>query len=385
MKWKAAVEKNLQWFYSSGVMVPENGLWGAAERLAVKNGNQALNEILESFPAWSDREECYVIEQRRADCNFQIAWLFLLADRAFPGCGYGETGVNILDFLYFRSGLLERQKNASVPGNWNWSHIKRESVVYFDDEAWCIFIQLRIADEFPELDQRYHMRYWAETLAESLYCGATDPEKRPLWRGHLADPHWGALAAMALAQAAGNDTGKYRDFCLEYFQNVQCPNVSEYAYALLGAVNCALKFGKENFMPFVEKYAGELIAKSDPASGLLPAEHGRETPIGSNLADLIYTINWSSAGLRETGLLLHDKSAEVAAKQLSFLRKIQDTSESRTFRGCWRGMYDLDAAKWGGGDLFEGGANSIYTGWTNAPIALTMLFEHTKKSMFGNP
>lgn len=43
------------------------------------------------------------------------------------------------------------------------------------------------------------------------------------------------------------------------------------------------------------------------------------------------------------------------------------------------------AAKWGGGDLFEGGANSIYTGWTNAPIALTMLFEHTKKSMFGNP
>ena len=36
-------------------------------------------------------------------------------------------------------------------------------------------------------------------------------------------------------------------------------------------------------------------------------------------------------------------------------------------------MYDLRAGEWGGGDLFEGGQNSIYTGWTNAPIALGLL------------
>ena len=73
-KCKQAVDKNLQWFCSSGVMVPENGLWGVAERLAVKSGNAALDEILESFPAWTEKSDCYVIEQRRADCNFQAAW-----------------------------------------------------------------------------------------------------------------------------------------------------------------------------------------------------------------------------------------------------------------------------------------------------------------------
>jgi len=36
--------------------------------------------------------------------------------------------------------------------------------------------------------------------------------------------------------------------------------------------------------------------------------------------------------------------------------------------GCWRGMYDMKMKKWGGGNCFEGGADSIYTGWTNAPI-----------------
>ena len=255
-------------------------------------------------------------------------------------------------------------------------------MVYFDDEAWCIFIQLRIADEFPELDKRYNMRFWAETLAESLYAGAVDPAKKTLWRGELSDPHWGALAAMALAQAAGKDEGRYREFCLKYFQNVKCPNASEFAYALIGAVNCAKKFDEASFIPFVENFAAALIAKSDPASGLLPSEHGRETPVGTGLADLIYTINWAAVGLREAGLLLGGKCTENAGKILDFLHSIQDDSANKTFNGCWRGMYDIQSGQWGGGDRFEGGGNSIYTGWTNAPVALTMLFEYMKKSMF---
>jgi hypothetical protein len=44
--------------------------------------------------------------------------------------------------------------------------------------------------------------------------------------------------------------------------------------------------------------------------------------------------------------------------------------------------YDSRIGSWGGGDLFEGGGGSIYTGWTNAPIALNLLFENQKKSMF---
>ena len=44
-------------------------------------------------------------------------------------------------------------------------------------------------------------------------------------------------------------------------------------------------------------------------------------------------------------------------------------------------MYDLDRAAWGGGDCVEGGAGSIYSGWTNAPIATGMLLEIAGKSL----
>ena len=103
------LENNLNWFYRSGVMIPENGLWGIAERVALTRNNSALERTLEAFPAWTCHEEYCIIEQRRPDCNFQAAFLFLLSHRIFGDTKYYETAVNILDFLYFRSGLLWRR------------------------------------------------------------------------------------------------------------------------------------------------------------------------------------------------------------------------------------------------------------------------------------
>ena len=47
---------------------------------------------------------------------------------------------------------------------------------------------------------------------------------------------------------------------------------------------------------------------------------------------------------------------------------------SPRFAGCWRGLYDTRAGAWGGGDHYAGGANSLYSGWTNAPISCAFLF-----------
>lgn len=55
------------------------------------------------------------------------------------------------------------------------------------------------------------------------------------------------------------------------------------------------------------------------------------------------------------------------------LVEMQDTSPDLTFHGCWRGMFDCKERTYGGGNCYEGGAGSIYSGWTNAPIALGML------------
>ena len=35
-------------------------------------------------------------------------------------------------------------------------------------------------------------------------------------------------------------------------------------------------------------------------------------------------------------------------------------------------MFDLTTRQWGGGNHYEGGADSIYTGWTNAPIGWSL-------------
>ena len=52
---------NLRWFENSGVMLPNDGLWGVAERVAVTNGNEALEEMLNSFPAWTMHENHCII------------------------------------------------------------------------------------------------------------------------------------------------------------------------------------------------------------------------------------------------------------------------------------------------------------------------------------
>lgn len=73
-----AARRNLKWFERSGVMDPADGGWGVAERLSVAEG-PALEKMLNEFPAWSRKPEGYVLEQRRADCNFEAALLFRIA------------------------------------------------------------------------------------------------------------------------------------------------------------------------------------------------------------------------------------------------------------------------------------------------------------------
>jgi hypothetical protein len=117
--------------------------------------------------------------------------------------------------------------------------------------------------------------------------------------------------------------------------------------------------------------------------GNIPSQW-RETPAGENLVDLVYTQNWATLGLQTLARVTGDAGyADAAARSLKLLTAIQDRSPEKHLSGCWRGLYDLDAGTWGGGDLYEGGANSIYTGWTNAPIALAIACALQETSLAG--
>ena len=211
---KEALKKNIEWFKKSGIMIPADGLWGVAERIAVTSGNSSIEKIYASFSAWTDCGDYSVIEQRRPDCNFETALMFLMADEIFPNNGYAELAENILDFLYFRSGMLNRFNESSPIGVWNWSHIKWSSDIWFDDNGWNCIIQFLIAERYPGLAAKYDMSGWGMKCAESLLAGFdttfTDyngdelkelRDPKGVWLGNLMLPHWGALVAMALAIA----------------------------------------------------------------------------------------------------------------------------------------------------------------------------------------
>ena len=395
---KQQLLNNLAWFENSGVMIPENGLWGVAERVAMMKNNSAIERTMNAFPAWTVHEEHCIIEQRRADCNFQAAFMYLLSSRLFGEKKYYDTAVNILDFLYFRSGLLWRREDTYVPGSWNWSHIKRASVVWFDDEAWCIFLALEIAARFPELEKRYEMRRFAMMLAPHLAKAMKEAmapgteileDKEKHWRSDFfigtADmPHWGSLACMALARAYREEPNpEFLEVLQTYHtyldERAGSFDASEVCYAMIGSCAAFTYTGDTFYRNVAEKFGKLLVARMGE-NGNIPSEHN-EAPCGPHLVDTIYTINWALLGL--LGLkVFAPEFAEPFKKALDLVISIQDDSPENYLKGCWRGMYDMEKKSWGGGDLFEGGAGSIYTGWTNAPISIVIALELLNEKFF---
>lgn len=390
-EFRQAVERNLAWFRQSGVMSPSDGSWGVAERLSVAQG-EALASMMRNFPACYEVEQGVVMEQRRADCNFEAALMFLLA-------GEHETGKNLLDYLYFRSGLLNRYDKSFMKGCWRWSHIQWKPTIWIDDNAWCLFIQLVLAKLFPELDVRYGLKEWGLALADVLCEGLVrsfrspspteagmwaDPQKQ--WMGRTNKPHWGALATMALSRAwQDKPCDAYRDavrlFNDYFLEAIDTYTISDVAYAVFGSAGAYKVFGNEADLALLKACGERLLAKTDAVNGNLPAEH-HEAPVGAHLVDTIYTVNWSLLAYQMLWAVTGDnRYLDAVEKQTRLLCRIQDDTDDAFFRGCWRGMYDMNAKTWGGGDCFEGGAGSIYSGWTNAPISIGLLLGMEGKSM----
>lgn len=370
-----AVRRNLAWFTVSGVMDPADGSRGVAERIVRLEGNEAAGKIREVFPVMTEHGGYAVLEHRRPDCNFETALLFLLAGEYFDDRAYTETGENILRYLFCRSGLL-------CDGLWNWHSAVNGREFWFDDNGWNSAIQIAVGMRFPELDRRYKLIELGRRGAEELQAGLArcmtssaplehgrwpDPER--FFFGEPRQPHWGAPAAVALVLAGRGDAAE--DYFRQAAPFLEKQSASEHAYALLAASIAAEVDGRPFFREEAERLLARLCVMADSCRGTLPSEHC-EAPSGKGVADLIYTDNWFFAALA-----FHPENGAFA-KLLDTILLIQDDSDDPAFRGCWRGMYDFAAGAWGGGDRYEGGANSVYTGWTNAVIALALLLPLVK-------
>ena len=373
-------------------MIPENGLWGVAERVLLTDHNKTAQKTLNSFPAWTphDKDGYCIVEQRRADCNLQTAFLFLRIHEIFGIQHVHSIARNILAFLFNRSGLLQRTGGEKVEGAWNWSHIKNSLVIYFDDNAWMATLMLKMSSHYPDLDQEFHLREWGLKLADLLadafpryFADEKATEGNFKWQGKPRLPHWGSLVCQALAEAMRIQPKKaYRKVIDSYhkylLENINAFTPSEYGYALLGATAAYTVMKDDLSLKTSHAFADKIVEVMDPATGNLPARH-YEAPVGDHLADTIYTLNWAVLGMQNMQQI-DGKYTDACEKILELLIRIQDTDERPWLYGCWRGMYNLKAGIWGGGNCYEGGADSIYTGWTNAPIAWAVAFALQHKS-----
>lgn len=360
---KESLLNNLNWFEKSGIMTPADGSGGVAERLVVTKNNQALEKIDSMFPLHSEKDGYWIMEHRRADCCFETALLFLLAGEKLQNSRYRRIGTNILEYLFEKSGMRHGDY-------WNWYTPIDRTAYWFDDNGKVAAIEMFLGERYPELEKRFHMaesgrRLTAKMRDALLRVLKSDAEiKHGRWpdkefAGEARQPHWGVPVCIALLMTGDVETVKY------YFREIsgllEKFGTSEKAYAFLGAaINCCYT-GDEELHKIARKLFNELCAAATPDNILLPSEHC-EAPAGGALADLIYTQNWFFAALS-----LYPDGINEYRKLRDFLISIQDDS------GCWRGMFDTQSNSWGGGNCYEGGAGSIYSGWTNTVIALAML------------
>ena len=381
---RQSLEMTLAWYENSGIMIPENGLWGVAERVLLLKDNKTAHHTMNSFPAWTPHKDFCVIEQRRADCCMEAAFLFLKIHEIFGEKKHYVIAHNILSFLYNRSGLLTRTGGEKIEGVWNWSHISRRHNIYFDDDAWMVALPLKIAAQYPEFDQEFEMRNWALKLADLIadafpryFKNEKETEELFSWAGNTKLPHWGSLVCQALAEASKiQPKEQYRTVIDSYhrflLEKQDTFTTSEFGYALLGASASYMAFNDELSRKTAQVFADKIVASMDPGTGNMPSQH-YEAPSGASLADTIYTLNWAVLALQNMARI-DPKYIDPYEKIMNLLLKIQDTTREKYLFGCWRGMFDLENGQWGGGDRFEGGANSIYSGWTNAPIPWAVAF-----------
>jgi hypothetical protein len=399
----SAVRRNLAWFQRSGVMRPADGFWGVAERLAVTTGNGALDMTFRHFPCYTRlSSDVAAIEHRRADCNFETAFLFDLAAEALGKPALKAMADNLIDFLLARSHLRKRDDKDPNAGLWGWAMPIRLDTCWTDDNAWVIILLLKLAARGrPELKPlglqagRTLHRHLTTFFTRHAENGRELPRQAfadiPM-SGLMLNPHWIGLACMALAHAAAADPALDCRAILDayYAQVLDGPpkrdaryaplpgtgrawTLSEYAYLGLTAAVVARQFPGSRAGE-IAGHAGRELLRVQSGDGHFPAEH-EEAPAAPHLADLVYTDNWAVLAFQHLHALTGDTAYRAAEeKSLRFLASIQDRDSSPLFNGCWRGMYDTQAGRWGGGDRFEGGASSIYSGWTNAPLSWAFLF-----------
>lgn len=166
----------------------------------------------------------------------------------------------------------------------------------------------------------------------------------------------------------------------KYFDNepVSAPTIN----AARALANLYYATGEERYRKGAEGAFSWLMALQDEGGAVPQADSESRDASEKNstqVADLVYGINWYPIACHLFGKTTGDEKVLTSGRNaLDFLTRIQIKSSDAALDGAWRGSFDFRNNEWAGQNWTasnqqdEGGCFSVYSGWTNAPIAWSL-------------
>jgi hypothetical protein len=399
-----ALESSINWFLKSGIMPSQMGEKGVYEKYYLLKENPLKNSVRYAPLADQQMGDGVFSTFVRSDCCLETAYAFRLYYEVTGQPRFKQIAENLVTFTLTR--LQEMDGRRRDFGAFAFGIGTDDK--YIDDNGWI----LSILSKLYVLDGDRSVLAAAERLAD-WFCRnlQTDHWLHVYQRASSSWFDFPSISCNFKALYGMSDfyllTGEERAIrtarkVTEWLLGKQLPNgrfitgyeVSQGRYfdnepvsapTINGA--CALAnlyyaTGEERYLKGAEGSLAWLMALQDESGAVPQADSKSRDASGKNsaqVADLVYGINWYPMACHIFGKTTGDeKVLDSGRKALDFLTRIQIKSSDAALDGVWRGSFDFRRNEWAGQNWTEsnkqdeGGCFSVYSGWTNAPIAWSL-------------
>ncbi|HID56468.1 TPA: hypothetical protein EYP37_08050 [Candidatus Poribacteria bacterium] len=404
-KYRIALERNLRWYRSSGVMPDPTGTKGVYEQ---------VHSDIDCF----GRQR--VVEWYRPDCNAQSALAFYLVGRALNRGEDQQTGLNIIEFLLAHR-FQDLDLDHETYGFWSWWEMKRmqkyAEAIYGDDNSWPAFALLKLYQMTGRKEYLERGLLTTEALLVTQGIGGlrharlngvevnqrgkawyTQQNWEDAWGG--SSPHYGAnvLAVFFYVYGLTGDK-RYLSVAEEGLSNMirryldksytewVTSHTAEHARFLLALASGCHYSERTEFRNALKEVCDFLMAHQVACGAIQEwdnpnrntygtAETGVFCENGEPISDQLYCTSFAALGLWTVYKSTSDKTYLDAFRRLTdYLVHIQVRSGYPRTDGGWMRGFDFEHWEYYGasGDI-GWGAYAMETGWTNAIIDTALAF-----------
>ena len=404
-KYRIALQRNLQWYRSSGVMPDPMGTKGVYEQ---------VHSDIDCF----GRQK--VVEWHRPDCNSQSALAFYLAGRALSRNEDQQTGLNIVNFLLSHR-FQDMDPDHQTYGFWSWWEMKSmqkyAEAIYGDDNSWPVFTLLKLYQMTGRKEYLERGLLTTEALLATQGIGGLRHARlngvelnqkgkewyarqnwEDAWGG--SSPHYGANVLALyfyvygltgderyLAVAEEGLSNMIRRYLDESYTEWVTSHTAGHARFLLTLASGFYYSQRTEFRDALEKVCDFLMAHQVECGAIQEwdnpnrdtygtAETGVFCENGEPISDQLYCTSFAVLGLWTTYKATGDEIYLDAFRRLAdYLVRIQVQSDDPRTDGGWMRGFDFEHWEYYGasGDI-GWGAYAMETGWCNAIIDIALAF-----------